>query len=276
MSSVEGIIISAFIYGLFLMLSLPQMRCRCWPRRCQGWFDRLICHAFDSAGKASNHFYSWCFKDRYEALGSISACVVPFFVIGWIHQPLYSFNFWAFQELHWFGSQPPGFGLLRWMHRGVVGSIFDQVLPVPDAHAIKITWRVRRTLLLPPPVSSLDLSQAAILNTCRILFDLLKSGTKAPVLVQLDEILVPLGWGRAPNWILLWVRPQRAVWMAERCQSKVPQYQPLWHANGIGSLCRCPVHSTPPPGGCWWWGLCWTCVPASWSWSAPAMSWETS
>ena len=36
MSSVEGIIISAFIYSLFLMLSLPQMRCRCWPRGVKG------------------------------------------------------------------------------------------------------------------------------------------------------------------------------------------------------------------------------------------------
>ena len=26
--------------------------------------------------------------------------------------------------------------------------------------------------------------------------------------------------------------------MAERCQSKVPLYPPLWHANGIGSLCH--------------------------------------
>ena len=34
--------------------------------------------------------------------------------------------------------------------------------------------------------------------------------------------------------------------MVERFQSKELQCPLLWHANGIGALCRCLVRSTPP------------------------------
>ena len=98
--------------------------------------------------------------------------------------------------------------------RGVrLSFLISSVLPEPDAPAITITWRARRPLLL-PLISSLVASPDAILHagavpslcgSFRVLqqgfsssslgtsFELLRSGTKAPVPVQLDEILVPLG-----------------------------------------------------------------------------------
>ena len=97
----------------------------------------------------------------------------------------------------------------------MVGSVFfiKCVLPEPDAHVIKITWRVRLSLLL-ILISSLVPSSAVILHAgdvsleyallerygvaSRLIFlatplDPFRSGTKAPVLVPLDETPVPLG-----------------------------------------------------------------------------------
>ena len=104
--------------------------------------------------------------------------------------------------------------------RGVwLSFLMNSVLPEPDAPAITITWRARRPLLLTLS-SSLVASPEAILHVGGVLslcvsfralhqafsprsfgacFELLRSGTKAPVPVQLDEILVPLGLGRAPH-----------------------------------------------------------------------------
>ena len=67
--------------------------------KCKGWSHRAAWFALKSAAISLDWYCDWFSSDRYEAAGSVSTSVFFVFEVGWIHQPLHSFNGWSFQAL---------------------------------------------------------------------------------------------------------------------------------------------------------------------------------
>jgi len=137
-----------------------------------------------------------------------------FFVIGWIHQSLHSFNCGAFQVLIRITVQMVEDDQGECIER-CPAQFLDQ-LRLAGSRCTRDHNHVASPTALVAPPSFRRLSphprqscMSEVLHTCAYVFErynrvfspssfgacfeLLRSGTKAPVPVQLDEILVPLG-----------------------------------------------------------------------------------